>query len=187
MGEALLLAVGDRPGGEQGGPAFPDLVEQVLLVADVEVGLLLSGETRVGQILGRGARPDSHESDLPLGDQDPVLGHDVLLQVLGYVALLEQRPDLVGCGCEAVVGVPVDPGELLGDLVHQVAALDEVVVGGGGEDECLGDRESGVGEFAEVRAFASDDGYVFHVQFVNIHDLLIHGNPCELESVWIGR
>ena len=61
--------------------------------------------------------------------------------------------------------------------------MDEVVVGGGGEDERLGYREPGVGEFAEVRSLPPDDRYVFHVQFVNIHDFLIHDNPCELEPV----
>ena len=183
VGEPLLLAVGDGPGGEEGGPAFPDLVEQVLLASDVEVGLLLAREAGVGEVLRGGAGPDGDESLLALGEQDPVPGDDLLLQVLGDLALLEHGPDLVGRGHQAVVGGPVDALEGALDLRHYVAALDEVVVGGGGEDESLRDREAGIGEFAEVSSLAPDDGYVFHVQLVYIDDLLVHGNPCETESV----
>ena len=174
VGEALLLAVGDGPGGEQRGPALPDLVHEVVLVGDVQVGLLLSGEARVGQVLGGGAGADRDEPDLALGDQEPVPGDDLLLQVRGDVALLEDGPDLRGCLGEAVVGGPVDPGQLLVDLGHEVPAFHEVVVGLGGKHECLGHREAGVGELPEVCPLPSDYRYVFDVQLVYIHDLSVH-------------
>ena len=53
--EALGLAVADRAIGEERGEAAPAGVEQRRLAADVEEGLLLAGEARVGQVLGRGA------------------------------------------------------------------------------------------------------------------------------------
>ena len=174
MGVALLLAVGDGPGGEERGPAFPDLVEEVLLVLDVEVGLLLPGEAGVGEVLGGGAGPDGDESDLALGDEEPVPRGDLLLQVVGDGAGLEDLPDLLGGLCQAVVGGPVDPGELLLDLGHEVSAGDEVVVGFRGEDEGLGNGEPCVGEFAEIGSLTSDYRYVFNVQFVNIHNLSVH-------------
>ena len=174
VGVALLLAVGDGPGGEERGPAFPDLVEEVLLVLDVEVGLLLPGEAGVGEVLGGGAGPDGDESDLALGDEEPVPRGDLLLQVVGDGAGLEDLPDLLGGLCQAVVGGPVDPGELLLDLGHEVSAGDEVVVGFRGEDEGLGNGEPCVGEFAEIGSLTSDYRYVFNVQFVNIHNLSVH-------------
>ncbi len=186
VGEALLLAVRDGTGGEERGPAFPDLVEQVVLVHHVQVGLLLPREARVGQVLCGGAGPHGHEPFVPLGEEQLVAGHDVLLQVLGYLALLEHAPDRGGCLGQAVVGAPVDAGQGLVDPVHQLSALDEVVIRSRCEDESLGNGESRVGEFSQVGAFATHDGYVFHVQLVYVDDLLVHINHSESNSFEMG-
>ena len=55
MVELHFLAVGDGPVGEKGGEAGPARFQQHVVPADVEIGILLAGKGRVGQILGRGA------------------------------------------------------------------------------------------------------------------------------------
>ncbi len=54
--EVLGDPVADRPVGEERGEAVPAGIEQRRFAADVEEGLLLSGEARVRQVFRRGAR-----------------------------------------------------------------------------------------------------------------------------------
>ena len=159
----LLLAVCDGPRGEQGGPAFPDLVEEVRLVLHVEVGLLLSGEAGVGKVLGGGAGPHCDESGLSLGEQRLVFGDDLVPQVDGDLVLLEKAPDLVGSCGEAVVGVSVYFGDLLVDRIENLAGIDKIVISDRSEDECLRNGESGVCQLSEVGSFASHEGHIFNV------------------------
>ncbi len=52
--EALLLPVEEGSGFEQGCPAPMHRVHHLLLALHVEVGVLLAGERRIGQVLGGG-------------------------------------------------------------------------------------------------------------------------------------
>ena len=169
VGVALGFPVVDGPGGEEGGPALLDLVYQVLLVLDVEVGLLLSGEGCIGEILCGGGGPYCDESLLS-AEEELVTVLDLLLEVLGDGAFVEECPDLFGGRIEAVVGGAVDALEEGEDLVHDSARGDKVVVRNGGENESVGDGESGGGKLSEVRSFASDDRDVGDAEFVHIDD-----------------
>ena len=95
---------------------------------------------------------------------------DLLLEVLGDGAFVEERPDLFGGRIEAVVGGAVDALEEGEDLLHDSARGDEVVVRNGGEDECVGDGESGGGELSEVGSLTADDRDVGYAEFVHIDD-----------------
>ena len=56
--EALVRAVGDGAVVVERGEDLPDRLEDVVDAADVEEGLLLPGEGRIRQVLGRGGGAD---------------------------------------------------------------------------------------------------------------------------------
>ena len=60
MVEAVELAIGEGPVGEQGGIAAAAGLQQVRFPLDMEKGLLLASEAGVGQILGGGAGAHGH-------------------------------------------------------------------------------------------------------------------------------
>ena len=59
MFEALMLAVGDRAVGEQGGKNLVQGLDDLVQPADVEDRFLLARERGVRQIFRRGGRPDA--------------------------------------------------------------------------------------------------------------------------------
>jgi hypothetical protein len=86
--EALDLAVGDRPVGEQRGVAAPAGRQQRRFAADIEIGFLLAGETRVGQILGgsAGAHGDGEFGVAGAFGELAVGRQDRLADIVGPVA-----------------------------------------------------------------------------------------------------
>ncbi len=179
MGESLSLAVGDGSCGEEGGPAFPDLIEQVLLPDHVKEGLLLAGEAGVREVLSCRGGSDGHETGLVAFEQPFVAGHDLLLQVLRYLAPLEGFPYPGGRFHEGIVGGPVDLRELIPYRLRKFPALDEMVVGGGGKEECIRNRESGHRQLAKIGSLSADCRDVCNTQLINVHNsLCCHHIPC---------
>ena len=72
--EALDLAVADGPVGEQRGVAAAAGVQQFPLARDVQEGLLLPGEARVRQVLGRRAAAHRHGEPVHAGAARPASG-----------------------------------------------------------------------------------------------------------------
>ena len=60
MIESLALAIGDRTVGEQRRIAFLTRLHQLALALDIQIGFLLAGETRLGQVLCRGTAASRH-------------------------------------------------------------------------------------------------------------------------------
>ena len=166
---ALLLPVGYGAGVEEGGPAFPDLVEEVLLVLDVQIGVLLPGEGRIGEVLGGRGGPDRNEPFLPVQEQLVVL-LDLLLEVGGDLVLGEEVLDLLGCRYKGVVGVGIDLLDGLHDLRHDLAGFYEIIISNSGQHESVGHREPGGRELSEVSSLPSDDGDVADAELVRIND-----------------
>ena len=106
-GRVDLLAgpIGQRALGPQRGPAVPDRSQQVLRPADVQVGLLLAGETRVRQVLrgGRGAYGDGLV--LRAARQRGVRRDDLIAQVIGHGPGAEERRR---CARRPLPGRPAD-------------------------------------------------------------------------------
>ena len=61
---AVLVAVGQRLGGEEAAPAPADVLEDGVGALDPQVGLELAGEAGAGQVLGHRARADRHRQRL---------------------------------------------------------------------------------------------------------------------------
>jgi hypothetical protein len=87
--EALLFAVVDRALGKQRRPALLHFLQEVL-AGDIEKGLLLAGETRVGQVLGGRRRPDRDERLAVV--QIGVGGGDLLAEFGGHLSTQDEVP-----------------------------------------------------------------------------------------------
>ena len=77
VGDAVLVAVGDRARVPQRRPAARDRVQHGVVAADVEVGVLLARERQGRQVLGGGRRAHGHRhgvAERPVGAAD-LLGH----------------------------------------------------------------------------------------------------------------
>lgn len=82
MIEAFVDTVVNRPIGEETGETTTAGIEELILASYVEIGLLLSGETRGWCILRRGrAAHRKAQVWTVLIDQRPVSGQDLGLQV----------------------------------------------------------------------------------------------------------
>ncbi len=94
--DALFDPVVDGPVGEQAGKASTAGVEQALVPAHVEKGLLLAGEARGGQVLRRGRAPHG-EADLVavLIEQHLAAGQDLTGHRLGEPGGVDDRPGVL--------------------------------------------------------------------------------------------
>ena len=100
--------VGDRPVGEQAGPAALDVGGHVLGPPDPQVGVLLAGERGLGGVLGGGAGADRHRH--PVVAQAQVGGRDLGRQPVpdpGRPATAGQRLGVGGGGDGEPGGHPV--------------------------------------------------------------------------------
>lgn len=107
---------------------------------DVEEAVLLAGEARLGQVLGR---PGAANGDRP-GPELPPRGDDLCGQ------RLRQRGVEQGPG-----GDIITRAQCLGQGTLDSGGLKVGVVRVGGDDEAVGHRKTGTQEFGEVRALAS--------------------------------
>ena len=134
---AQALAVHDRPVGEQAGKAVPHGHQQVLRPPDVQVGLLLAGEARIGQVLGGGAAAHGHVGgvlSVMLAHLE-VAVHDALLDLRRESAVLDQRTHLQPGTADVLNVLHVQSRHDVPDLVVQVVVRDEGLVTGHGDHE----------------------------------------------------
>jgi hypothetical protein len=148
--EAVVDAVGDRPVVVERGEHLADRSQHRVDAPDVEEGLLLAGEGRVGEVLGRCAGPDGERHLRPrLLDQLVVGLADVRLEVVRERLLDHRGPDLLAHLGEPayVVGVEV-PQQLL-DPVGQARVTDERLVGRRRGGEAVRHLHAEVGEVGD--------------------------------------
>jgi hypothetical protein len=136
MTKPLPLPVGDSPRRPQRNPAALDRFPQVLLPSHVQERLLLTGEARLWQVLGRRRR--THRHGRPVSGQAGVSFGDGFTDVLGHAPPKEQFLDLIR---GALQGVGVRSFDLLEsgqDTALQVVRGNEPLVGDGGQVETTG-------------------------------------------------
>ncbi len=108
--EAVAAPVGHRAFGEQRGPAPPDVQQDRVQARDVEVGVLLAGEGRGRQVLGRGAGPYRAGGPLPQpGERRADLRHEVA----GQRDALDDPADLGAQGADRLAVIRFGPRELV--------------------------------------------------------------------------
>ena len=94
MIEALVDAIGDGAVGEERGEAAPACLEQRVAALHVEIGLLLAGEARVGQVFGGGAAAHGDIKGMRrLRRQVGVCLSNELLKVSGDFRRHDRMPD----------------------------------------------------------------------------------------------
>ena len=132
----FVVAVADRPVGEQRGEAAPAGIEQRRLAADVEEGLLLAGEARVRQVLGRRARPDGDIGIVPahLAAQVAVGGADRFCGFFRPVGTSEGMADALARLLQRLLPV-VEVGQRRTNDFGEPVRLDKAPVGAGGGRE----------------------------------------------------
>ncbi len=114
--EALVDAIGDGAVGEEGGVAAATAIEDGGDATDIEIGLVLAGDTGVGKILGGGTAADGDIQGMPVGSgKGPVSSLDFGSEIVGKFGSENGLTDL--CAALAEIGdiVGVEPGEDFAD------------------------------------------------------------------------
>ena len=156
--EPLALAVGDGALAPERGPAAPHGVQQRLRTDDVKEGVLLAGERRLRQVLGRRARAHRDRA-LP----EPVVRcQDVSRDLRRDRSACEGVAD----GGAAAARLTQRPG----DRLAQAVVGHKAVVGRRGHDEAGRDREAGADQLAQVGALAAGHREIATPQLVQRQD-----------------
>ncbi len=131
MIEPHARAVADRARGEERREAALDRIEQRALPAHVQVGVLLSGEARSRQVLGRRRRADRHVRLRRSGLlRERRIGRDRFVRdLVGQVRGADQLADLRAPVDQALDVAFADAGEELADATVEARRRDEVPVG----------------------------------------------------------
>ncbi len=166
--DGMAGPVPDRPVRPQRGPAVAHRRHQRVRADDVEIGVLLAGEARLGQVLGRRGRADGHRHVVA----QPGIGlADAVRDGGGHGSAA--RTALGDTGRRRLGRPGADhPGHHLCDGVVEAVGRDEVVIGGRGDDESVGHGEPCPGEFAEIGPLAPGDGHIGCRQAVEPADLI---------------
>ena len=139
--ETVVDAVGDRTVVVQRREDPLHCLEDVVDTSDVQVGLLLAGEGRVGQVLGGGGGPHRPGDLLGVGvvvDEVGVIVPDVLFECLGEGLVDDPLTDLPATLRQLGDILDVEVGEGLADPLVEAVEGEEVAVGvGGGGETCL--------------------------------------------------
>jgi len=141
--DVAVSAIGQRLGREQTGLAAHDAFEDVLWFDDPQIGFLLTGERRVGQVFGGRARADSHWSAA-----EPLMSPEhFVLQLRRQSSVFEQGADFVRC-----IGLT----EQTLDVRSETIALNVLAKGVGSDHETRRDLESLAQECAQTNGLTAD-------------------------------
>ncbi len=147
--EALIDPVVDGAVREQAGEAAAAGVEEALVAVDVEIGLLLAGEARGGQVLGGGRASHREARVLPvLLPELPVALEDLAGQVVRQPGAVDDLPGALAAPRQIghVVGVQIVEG--LVKPAPGIRLLQDVTVGIGGGGVSVGHEHALVGQLA---------------------------------------
>ena len=150
VAESLVVAIGDGAVGEQGGEAAEAGLQELLLSPDVEVGLLLSGKGRLGQVLGGGAGAHRHIAlAAVLLLQLPVRLADRLGELLGKIGRPNRPANPAPHRRQVVHRLGVELVEDIANLLIQAGLFNEKSIGAGGDGEPAGNADSLWGKAAD--------------------------------------
>ena len=173
--EALFDAISDGSVGEERGHAALDGVEQGVVAADVEIGVLLAGKARPGQVFGRGGRThgDIAVGSVTLG-HGRISGFDRLLQVRRQVGGQDRLTHLVPSGGEVIDVIHVQALQGFLDDGAQFGVVDKMPIGFGGDGEARRQidaaRKEPLDHLAEGGVLAADLGDVAHQYLLILQD-----------------
>ena len=176
-----VSAIADRPGRVEAGEALADRAAHVTDAVDHQIGLLLAGERRLGQILGRRARSHGHidSGHARLGAQLRVGVDDRLGQIVGQRGRRDGGADAASSIGEVVDVDAVPSSEGLGRHVGERVRPQEVSECGRRGGEPVGHPDAPIRQLAihlaEGSVLAADDGHIVHRRLVepsdHIHDV----------------
>ena len=127
MLEAVVDAVGDRTVVVEAGEDLLDLVDDVVDAGHVEVGFLLSGERRVGQVFGccRGAHRHGDVAAAIVVTQLPIGDADVGVECGMQRRIGDPATDLATGGGQRLDVLDVERGQPVEDALFQVVVGNE--------------------------------------------------------------
>ena len=176
MGEALVHPVGDRAIVVERREDLLHRVEDVLVAMDVEEGLLLPGERRVRQILGRRRRAH-REAALPLGSQRVIGGVDLRFELRRKRRIDDPSTNL-GAGLhERIHVVDIERLERGTDALGEPLVSEKLAIGVGGGGKSTGHANAGgqlADHLAERSVLAAHLLHVGHAQFGEWDDVTSH-------------
>jgi hypothetical protein len=170
---AVLFTVGNGPRCPQRRPAVAHRREDRLLARDVEVGVVLSGERGVGEVLGGagGSHRDRPRAQLAVRLPDRV-GDRVGNRCGGDAVPKQVRRVVAECGVGAIGLGEVAAGEVVG--------LEEVGVRVRRDHESRRDGEPGADQLRETRSLAARQRDVTGGGAVQASYVRDHGDPSVL-------
>ena len=175
MREAVVGPIGDGPVVIKRSEDPSDGLEHRLDPADVQEGLLLAREGRLGQVLcrRRGAHRDGQCAPHPI--EPPIGRRDRLGEARRERGTEEPSADLgAGRGQRPHI-LHIEPDEPLADAPFQVLLAEKVAIGLGGGRESAGYSNTGLGEMgdhlAERGVLAADPVDIPHPDRLEIEDI----------------
>ncbi len=153
--DAVAQAVGHGPLGEQRCPAPADVVEDRRRPRDVQVGVVLAGERRGRQVLGRRTRP--HGVRDVRAQPDDRRG-DRRRDIVGYGDRFDRPADVGAERADRIPVVGVQARQPIELTTHRRSDRDDVPEGVGGHAES-GRQADAVDprQLAQMRALATDE------------------------------
>jgi len=194
VGETLVHAVGDGTVVVQRGKHVADAVEHGLHADHVQVGLLLTREGGIRQILGRGARPHRHRNFVRcVGPQPGMELTDLGLQRGRQRRRHHPGPDLGPGSGQRLDVLDVERRQPGMDPLLQLALAQEQAKRLGGRGEAVGHADSFLHELAQHLAqrsvLAADRLHVGHAQVAERDDVAsaLHGLSSLMSCGLCGR
>ena len=152
--------------------------------ADIEEGLLLSGEGGVGQVFGRGAGTHRDRYALVPSGQFPEALSDLGFELLRERRRLDPAADLRSAAPERFDVVRIQSLHARLDARRQAARCEEFAERLGGGGKAAGHPDSNFGEldyhFAQRCVFPSDPLGVSHSEPIEIHHVFEPGHGAVL-------
>jgi hypothetical protein len=174
----LARPVGQHARTEQRRPAVAHARDEVLVAADVRVGLVHAGERRTRRVLGGGGGPDGH---IDAVSQAVVGREDVGAQLVGHPCFVHQLLQVRRGQVEPGDVLVVEAGRLRAQLLAHTALVHGSEVRLRGDDEAGRHRQPGAGELAEVGALAARDVDAVHVELLEEPDAVGHDTAVRSE------
>jgi hypothetical protein len=177
MVETVIDAVPDCPIGEDAGEAAPHRLDEVAR-RYVQVALVLAGEARIGQVLGRGRAPDRDRKGRPVfRDELLVCLLDLLCHPCRDRGLTHDRAGFGRASGERRHVGGIDPVQERAKARPRAGCVEHLAVGAGQDREAVRHTDPRAGQLpihlAERRVLASDQRDVLDAHLGEAADVAI--------------
>jgi hypothetical protein len=148
-------------------------VHHLVDAADVQIGFLLPGERRVGQIFRSRGGTHRYRGILAVGRHRLVGGGDFALQVIGQGRIDDPAPDFLAHDSQLPDIVGIELIQSLVDALANTGLVEKLVESVGGSCEASGHLDPEIAQiadhFSQRRVFASDPGDIVHAELIQRH------------------